>query len=176
MALRAGAPGTSGFSENSSRVEGLPSPFPSPASLLPHSQASQVPQGLPERRLLRVFCPLQPEEDVKSVYYEKCPHPNNKNKRTPVPSLAGLSTGHPWYQEQSQDEESWKAGTRALGGFSGSQLLSGKLKEPSLSGRQRAEVPLSFREKGCFKVTLSRAGLSQVPWNLWHEKTQEYGK
>lgn len=39
------APGTSAFSEYSSRVEGPPSPFPPPhAFLLPHSHASQVPR------------------------------------------------------------------------------------------------------------------------------------
>ena len=96
--------------------------------------------------------------------------PTPAKKKTPPP-LDGLSTGQGWYHRESQDGEGWEAGTRAFGDSFSSQLISGKLAEPSLWETELpAQIPLSFREKGCFEVILPRAGLSQAQWHLWHKE------
>lgn len=60
-----------------------------------------------------------------------------KKKKDTHPLRGAINKSGGYYHGQSQDWEGWKAGTRALGGFFGSQLLSGKLGEPAV-WRQRA--------------------------------------
>lgn len=127
-----GAPGTSGFSENSSRIQGLPSPSPFPAFLLPHSQASGGPPGIAREQTAESLSPSIRERGKRSIYCEKCPCPNNKKRKEPPPQLSwaiNRSPVIPWSVTGCRGLENWNKGP---GGFSGSQLLSEKLKEPSL--------------------------------------------
>lgn len=70
---------------------------------------------MPEGRFA-VCCPLQPEEDAKNVAKDvcsqKCPHPNNKNKKTPLPRLDKLRSPAlvPWTVTGWGGLESWNKG------------------------------------------------------------------
>ena len=44
---------------------------------------------------------------------------------------------------------------------------------PAVNRELPAQVPLSFREKSCFKIILPKIGFSQAHWCLWHREQKQ---
>lgn len=77
--------------------------------------------------------------------------------------------------DKSQNEEGLRARTRVVRASLALKLLSRILGEPSLWGTQSCQ--LSFRDNGCFRVTLPRAGLIHAHWiSLDEEQAQRHDK
>lgn len=98
------------------------------------------------------------------------PPPGQKMKYTPYPRWAVNRSGAvPWPVTGPRGLESWNKGLGGL--FRLSVTLTEIGRNVSLRNRELlAQVPLVFREKGCFEVILPRAGVSQTQWSLWHKE------